>query len=328
MKKHLYTLLIAILTLTLLPNNTKAYTGEDVVEIAKQYIGVPYKYSGNTPNGFDCSGFLVYVFNQVGISLNRTSEEQAQQGTKVEKADLQLGDLVFFENTYKPGISHAGIYVGDNSFISATSSKGIAIVSLDNSYWGPKYAGARRMIESLPKGEFSDLDKDHFAYEAVKTLSKQDIITGFEDQTFRPNDQVTRAQAAAIINRILKVKPKTLQSYKDVPSSNRFAEDIAAIKQLGVINGFPDGTFRPNETMTRAQMAVIVKNAFKLNATVASSSTHTYADVSSSYWAYEAIMIINQIDKTTGFKTETFRKTDPASRADFSAAIYNALQVK
>ncbi len=128
------------------PATQQTTKADAVIATAKQYIGVPYLWGGTTPSGFDCSGFTQYVFKQHGISLNRTTETQYQQGTYVSKGNLQPGDLVFFQNTYKAGISHVGIYIGDGNFIHSSSSKGITITALDSSYWAPKYYGARRVL--------------------------------------------------------------------------------------------------------------------------------------------------------------------------------------
>ncbi|WP_248137726.1 C40 family peptidase [Bacillus infantis] len=110
---------------------------------AKKYIGVPYVWGGSTPKGFDCSGYLKYVFQKSSKpSIPRTVSEIYTKGVKVSKP--QVGDLVFFE-TYKPGASHAGIYIGNNQFIHSSSSKGVSISSMNNSYWFPRYLGAKRI---------------------------------------------------------------------------------------------------------------------------------------------------------------------------------------
>lgn len=119
---------------------------EQIIDSAKQYIGVPYVWGGTSPNGFDCSGLVYYVFRQHGIYLNRTAATQYEHGVSVSKSNLQPGDLVFFANTYKAGISHVGIYVGNGQFIHASSSQGVTISYLSNSYWASHYYGARRVL--------------------------------------------------------------------------------------------------------------------------------------------------------------------------------------
>ncbi|MBQ6997194.1 MAG: C40 family peptidase [Oscillospiraceae bacterium] len=124
--------------------NTKP-TASVIIATAKKYIGVPYVWGGSTPGGFDCSGFVQYVFNAHGISLPRTSKEQYSVGTKVSKSNLKAGDLVFFD-TEGNGVSHLGIYIGNNQFIHASTSKGVTITSLSNTYWAPRYYGAKRIL--------------------------------------------------------------------------------------------------------------------------------------------------------------------------------------
>lgn len=118
---------------------------QDVIKEAENYRGVPYVFGGNTPKGFDCSGYVRYVFAKKGISLPRSADEQYTVGTKVSKKNLQPGDLVFFE-TYEKGVSHSGIYIGNGKFISATSSSGVAIADLAGGYWGERYIGAKRVM--------------------------------------------------------------------------------------------------------------------------------------------------------------------------------------
>lgn len=335
MKRLLSFVLAIALTVALVPakGQAAAATGKDVVKIANQYVGVPYKFGGTTPEGFDCSGYLLYVFNQVGISLPRTSEEQYKSaGVSVETADLQVGDLVFFSNTYKQGISHTGIYVGNNQFISATSS-GVMVESLNNTYWKPKYTGAKRVLgvqDAPAESAFLDVEADHYAYDAILMLNSQGVITGYQDGTFRPHTNVTRGQAAAIINRVLKHTVKNPVSFKDVSSKHIFAADIAAIKDLGIINGYVDGTFRPNDMMTRAQMAAIVQKAFNLKkANISSSSAKAiYNDVGPNNTFFDAIVIMHTIDRTEGFKTAAYQPYKSASRADFAAAIYNGMHAR
>lgn len=121
-------------------------TASKIVATAKQYIGVPYVWGGSSPSGFDCSGFTQYVFNKHGIELPRTTDQQYKVGSYVSRSNLKAGDLVFLQNTYREGISHVGIYVGDGKMIHASSSKGIVISDLSSSYYTKHYYGARRVL--------------------------------------------------------------------------------------------------------------------------------------------------------------------------------------
>lgn len=116
-----------------------------VVSTAMNYIGVPYVWGGTSPNGFDCSGFVQYIFKQYGYNLNRTAAAQYSNGYSISRSELRPGDVVFFANTYTYGISHVGIYTGNNQFIHA-GTNGITTDSLDSSYYASHYYGARRIF--------------------------------------------------------------------------------------------------------------------------------------------------------------------------------------
>ena len=106
--------------------------------------GAPYRDGGSDPSGFDCSGFVTYVFAQRGLFVPRTVAEQFQVGQSVPPASIEPGDLVFFSTT-APGPSHVGIAIGGGEFVHAPSSAGVVRVEhLGASYWASRFVGARR----------------------------------------------------------------------------------------------------------------------------------------------------------------------------------------
>jgi len=118
-------------------------THSGVVSIALRYLGVPYRWGGDSPGGFDCSGLVLYAFKQAGVTLPRTSYSQWGVGVPVSRANIQAGDLVFF-STAGSGASHVGIATGPNTVISATSH-GVMEHSISDAYWGGAWVGARRL---------------------------------------------------------------------------------------------------------------------------------------------------------------------------------------
>ena len=118
------------------------------VRVAMRYAGTPYVWGGESRNGFDCSGFIIVVMRDLGYrALPHSAAEQFNYGTPIAQPLLKPGDIVFFKNTYKAGVSHVGIYLGRRRFINAAGTgKGTIVSSLDDPFWVVHYAGARRLV--------------------------------------------------------------------------------------------------------------------------------------------------------------------------------------
>lgn len=148
LKKTILSLLAAAVICTAQPTGASASTPAFKSEIksqASKVMGTPYVMGGTSTRGFDCSGFTRYVYKKMHKTLPRTARQQAHIGKAVYKGNLSIGDLVFF-NTLGYGISHVGIYIGNNKFIHAASSSGVTVSSLSESYYKKRYVTARRVV--------------------------------------------------------------------------------------------------------------------------------------------------------------------------------------
>lgn len=133
----------------------------EMIDYSKTLIGTPYLGGGSTPSGFDCSGFIQYVFKKFDLDIARVSADQYDSKKAVKKGELLPGDLVFFITTGKGRISHSGIYIGDNQFIHSDSTKGVKISNLETErYWKNAYFGASRNIDAPfeEEGKFHGLE--------------------------------------------------------------------------------------------------------------------------------------------------------------------------
>lgn len=122
--------------------------GQAIADFGLAYVGYPYVAGGNSPAGFDCSGFTQWVvLNVLGIDIGHALEGQPAAGPWVEWGVWAPGDLVFFQNTYKPGLSHDGIYIGDGLMVhAANESTGVLVSSFYSDYYAPRYWGACRLV--------------------------------------------------------------------------------------------------------------------------------------------------------------------------------------
>lgn len=126
---------------------TNGTRGDRVVQVALQYLGRPYVFGARGPSYFDCSGFTRFVYQRVtGKTLPHSAAAQTYYGRQISKSTLQKGDLIFFKNTYKAGVSHVGIYYGNGRMIHAWPTGGVRIDSLSKSYFISKYHSSRTYL--------------------------------------------------------------------------------------------------------------------------------------------------------------------------------------
>ncbi len=130
-------------------SGTGGVPGNDVIQTALKFLGTPYRNGGSDPSGFDCSGFVQFVFARHGTSLPREVRTQFEEGQEIDLQEVEPGDLVFFQ-TVSRGASHVGIAVGDGRFIHAPSSRGVVRVEpYTAAYWSRRFVGARRLGNTL-----------------------------------------------------------------------------------------------------------------------------------------------------------------------------------
>lgn len=148
MMKHYFFYLILPLLLSACQNNQTISTSSAVsaTMVARSMIGQPYRYGGQSPGGFDCSGLVWYSYKTVGVNTARTSKELRKQAKRVSRKKMKTGDLVFFRGWVRTG--HVGIYLGNGLFIHAPSSgKKVKTDRLDSGYWDDHFKSAGRIID-------------------------------------------------------------------------------------------------------------------------------------------------------------------------------------
>jgi hypothetical protein len=300
---------------------------DQLLPIAKKFIGVPYAWGGTSPSGFDCSGYISFVYKQLGIDLPRISKDMAKSGEPVKRSQLRVGDLVFF-NTYGSDISHAGIYIGNNQFIHSQDGKGVSISLLnDPFYWSKRYVGATRVLDySLEVGQFQDVKKSHWAFEAVQKLSKKELIIGYEGSLFLPEENITRAEMATMLAESLNLKiTNRSKVFKDVPSDHWAVGSINALYKEGIINGDKSGNFNPDDVVKREHIAVIFDNAFKLQASATALKEVNFTDVSRDNPAYEAIQKLAASGVAAGYDGNSFKPREDVKRSQYVTFLYRVL---
>jgi hypothetical protein len=169
---------------------------------------------------------------------------------------------------------------------------------------------------------FSDVPKNHWAFHEINALSEKKIISGYPNKTFRPSEKITRAQMAVFIGRATKLNPiKDLEKFKDVKETHPYYKEITLIQRAGIIQG-KDGYYKPNQYITRAEMANILTLAFNLKKT----SIEYFKDLDEKHWAYESVQSLysNRIIATSnGY----FRPDEDLTRAHFAVFVYRTIML-
>ncbi|WP_036216257.1 C40 family peptidase [Lysinibacillus sphaericus] len=281
-------------------HDAQAATYTDITNTAKAYIGTPYKYGGtDIKTGIDCSAYTQLVFSKVGISLERTSNAQYQQGTSIAKDNLKTGDLVFF-NTSGSGVSHVGIYIGDSNFISATTSSGVKMDKInDPYYWGSRYVGAKRVASFSDYGEVKDAEIDFTIYSS-------------------------RGEVALKIAKKLQLDTsQTNSSFPDVKPGSKYAGAAEALKKIGVFTGDENGKFNPGSPITRGQLSKVLVEAFHLKQ---QGATENFLDVPGAHWANSYVSILASNKITVGKGDNLFGVNDYVTIEQLDAFIQRLTQ--
>jgi alpha-tubulin suppressor-like RCC1 family protein len=197
-----------------------------------------------------------------------------------------------------------------------------------SSVYGPQtvtvtYQGLTTTFE-VYLNRFIDVPYGHRNYVHINALVGLGIINGYSDNTFRPSNTLTRAQAAIMIVRAIGLSTEGVSSnFTDVPPTHAAYKFISAAYQAGIINGYSDGTFKPNANVTRAQIAIMVQRAFNVQA---SETVISFTDVPEGYAPKKFIETLASQKIVNGYSDGTFKPLNNVTRAQFSTMIYNAIQ--
>lgn len=173
---------------------------------------------------------------------------------------------------------------------------------------------------SFGNSNFPDVSS-HWAENYIDYLSSEGIISGFPDGTFKPNQLLTRAQVSVLLSNQLNLTPES-SNFPDVPASHWASGFIGAVLSEGIMSGYPDGTFKPNNPMTRAEVSSVISSAYNM---VQSSTGSPFSDVNQNHWAFSSIMALVDNYIASGYPDGTFKPNSSVTRAEFSVFMARAI---
>lgn len=175
------------------------------------------------------------------------------------------------------------------------------------------------------QNRFKDVKHNYWAAEPIHMIADMGVITGYPDGTFKPGANVTRAEAIVMIIRFLdsvggfELDPTIDSTFSDLPNTNWAKTHIMSAVNLGIISGYKDGTFKPNNPITRAELSKMIFNAFDMS--VIGEYSNAHPDISTTHWAYDIIMSLSEFNILKGFNDGYFYPNKTTTRAELSAIL-------
>lgn len=189
--------------------------------------------------------------------------------------------------------------------------------------------GGSLFVADTGEAALRDVQSGSFYQEPVNHLIREGVITGYSDNTFRPNNSVTRAEVANMLYKVLGLDDVTYPNpvFPDVRPGIWYTQPVAALSSNGIVGGFTDGTFRPNGNITRAEMATMIVNAYE-ELEVRPGATTRFTDVKAGVWYTGTIAALVEGGITQGKTATTFAPNDIVTRAEAATFIYRAEKLK
>ena len=270
-------------------------------------------------NGKVIQSFPVKVVDgpsKLTISGSSTVEMKQSAAYKVTALDADGKQLIYNADQVKWSVEGGiGSISSSGQFTATKDGQGRIVAKL-----GTTTASIPVTVKAA--GLFKDIPADYTYAKEVKFLVDNKYVTGYGDGTFRPNQTLSRAHAAVIISRVLKLDTTNVKDpgFKDVTPSHQYYKEIAAVQNAGIISGV-NSAYNPNNNLTRAQMAKIVAKAFNLKGV----SNIEFTDVPKTSWEYEFVQALAANNVTTGFGNGLFKPNDSITRMHFGLFLYRVL---
>lgn len=189
------------------------------------------------------------------------------------------------------------------------------------------FAAALALVASAPAaaaqssgGQFRDVPEDHAHHDSIEAVADAGVVVGYPDGTYRPENDVTRGQVATILATAAHMETDGEPPFRDVPSDHEHAHGITALAEWDVVQGYPDGTYRPEQSIDRGQMATVLATAYNLEA----EGDPPFDDVDSDHPHAEGIAAVAEHDIAEGYDDGTYRPSEPVNRGQTATFLHRA----